>query len=104
MWSVPPSAWPRGPVTITIIQADVLYNARVLRHVGQDWAVYDGDVVCINGTPYGLSPLCWVTATKKLGTASPYPFDGIVISGGPPGQLVQFMLGEVRTIKRLETA
>ena len=97
VWTVPLKTWPRGPVTITIIPANVLHNATVLSHVHQDWAVYDGDVVRINGHVYGLPDECWVSATMKAGSASPYLFDGYV-----SGRLVQFMPTDVRAIKRLE--
>jgi hypothetical protein len=108
IWSVPAITWPRGPVQITILAQDVLHEATVLRHAGQDWAIYDGDIVRLNGLPFGLPPECWVQVQGRSNILAagghPSLFTGFIMHGTLTvltDRLIQFMPTDVRAIRRL---
>lgn len=108
LWTIRRETWPDGDAHITILRRSDLYDAEVLGHFEEDWAIYDGDDVMLDGQARLDGDMVqvnaqWITDVRRLPNADlgarPLSFTGIMTT---TNRLVQFGPLMVKRIRRLE--
>lgn len=100
LWTIRKETWPDGDAHITILRRSDLYDAEVLGHFEEDWAIYDGDDVMLTPTGELIGDVLWIESVRivpRANSLAPVMFTGLV------GQtVVQFAPVFVSRIRRLE--
>lgn len=82
VWLLPPETWPYGQAQILFMPHEGLMALQVDGHAIMDAALYDGDLVLVDGTAHGCANIStahgfgvWAEITGVQSTSiTPYPF------------------------------